>query len=419
MERLANRRNSRVITRSKLIIWASLSLTLIGLCRLPEVVAEDLKSASSQFAEQSFALLDRLSKQGGNNSNPALGPVANFAGDADGLRQSLARSDLRSARYHVALLQTDASAVDQALKQHPNSALAAQWRVLREQAEQLAHEIPPCVSPSACSSPPATPTESGSVSVTNADGYAPRIVITSRESVGGFLRLKGYVDGRALKSAGIYQGSSQLKALKVVDTPGRQRVEFDLRFEEPSPATILRVADADGRTTQAPIADPSLPPSPLPSAPEISPDSEAPIASSGEPQPNLGQDASTAEIPSHGPVIPSPSKRHTLGSKLGDVQINIQTVRRTGNLPPTYEIIGQIAGRGITRAGIYLNGRLLQSIPITSSARFTSFDQRVVARGGSTTIRAYSVGNQSIEQPVDLSEAGDAAFFYPGGNRDN
>ena len=71
----------------------------------------------------------------------ALGPIASFAGDADSLRQSLARNDLRSARSRVGLLQADASAVDQALKQHPNSTLAAQWSVLRVQADKLAGEI--------------------------------------------------------------------------------------------------------------------------------------------------------------------------------------------------------------------------------------------------------------------------------------
>ena len=404
MKWVANRGNSHLIPCSKIITWLPLLLTLGGLCHLVEVHAGDLKSVSAQFAQQSFALLDGLSKQGGDSPDPLLGPVASFAGDADGVRQSLARSDFRSAQSHMASLQTDATAIDQVLKQHPNAILAARWSVLREQADKLAGEIPLCGSPSACGSPPAAATGSGSASLTNvsAGGYAPRIVITSRESAGGFLRLQGYFEGRALKSAGIYQGSSRLKALKVDKIPGRQRVEFDLRFEEPSLATILRVSDANGKTTEAPVVDPSLLPA------EISPDSVAPIDStdSGEPGPDWGEAGGTEEIPSHGPVILAPSKRQTLGGRLADVQINILSVKRTSNLPPTYEIIGQIAGRGITRAGIYLNGRLLQSIPIAASAEYTSFDQRVVARGGSTTIRAYSVGNRFIEQPVDLFEAG-------------
>ena len=70
-------------------------LILTALCGALEAYAEDLKSASAQFSDQSFALLDRLSKQGGDSPNPLLGPVASFCGDADSLRQALARSDLR------------------------------------------------------------------------------------------------------------------------------------------------------------------------------------------------------------------------------------------------------------------------------------------------------------------------------------
>jgi hypothetical protein len=107
--------------------------------------------------------------------------------------------------------------------------------------------------------------------------------------------------------------------------------------------------------------------------------------------------------------MPSPSKRHALTSRLGEVRIDILGVTRTRNLPPTYEIFGQITGRGVTRAGIYLDGKLFQRIPTTGSANYTSFDQQIVARGGSTTIRAYSLGNQFVEQSVDLLDAGDTA----------
>jgi hypothetical protein len=110
-------------------------------------------------------------------------------------------------------------------------------------------------------------------------------------------------------------------------------------------------------------------------------------------------------------MAPSPSKRHTLGANLGNVQINIQHVIQTVNLPPTYRIIGQLVGRGITRAGIYLNGRLVQRIPIISSARVTNFNERIVASDGAPTIRAYTVGNQFTEQPIDVFDAEDAADF--------
>ena len=389
-------------------------LILTALCCALEAYAEDLKSASAQFSDQSFALLDRLSKQGGDSPNPLLGPVASFCGDADSLRQALARSDLRSASSNISSLQADRTAIDQALKLHPNAIAVQEWNALKEQVAKLASQIPPC--DAHCGPPLAAARGPGVASATSMSGEAdpPRIVITSREPGDGMVRLKGYLEGTALKSAGIYEGSTRLRAFEVSVIPGRQKVEFDLRLGNPSAATVIRVIDADDRVAEAPAIDPSLQPPPLPAA-EISADA-APLTSPDEGgSPKLREDAGTVEIPSHGPLMPSPSKRHTLGSKLGDVRINILGVTQTGNLPPTYEIVGQITGRGITRAGIYLEGRLLQPIPIIPSANSTSFNQRIVAQSGSTTIRAYSIGDQFIEQPLDLFDAEDASVLSDAG----
>jgi hypothetical protein len=66
--------------------------------------------------------------------------------------------------------------------------------------------------------------------------------------------------------------------------------------------------------------------------------------------------------------------------------------------------VGQIDGQGVTRAGVYANGRLIQRIPVTASAGFQPFDQPFVLSSGSVvTVRAYSVGSVYIEQPVDLT----------------
>ena len=420
MNQAANRWDEHLAIGSRVSACLSPVLILAALCCVLEAYAEDLKSASAHFADQSFTLLDRLSKQGGDNPNPLLGAFASFCGDADSLRQSLARSDLRSARANIASLQADRKAVDQALKQHPNAITVNEWDALRQQVDRLAGAIPGCREPSDCGPPPATASGSGSAPSTGIGSArdSPRIVIASREPGEGIVRLKGYFEGTALKSAGIYEGARRLRAFKVNGVSGRQRVEFDLRLENPSAATVLRVTDADDRIAEAAAIDPSLQPPPLPPAPEISADAAASTASTdeGEALRKWGDDAGTAEIPSHGPLMPSPSKRHMLGSNLGNVRINILGVTQSGNLPPTYEVVGQIAGRGITRAGIYLDGRLLQPIPITDSANYTSFDQRVVAQSGSMTIRAYSVGSQFVEQSVDLFDAEDASELPDAGD---
>jgi len=416
---VANREDSRRIIGSKGLTW--LLLIFAALCYALRAYAEDLKSASAHFADQSFALLDQLSKHGSDNANPLLGLVASFSGDADSLRQSLARGDLRSASSNITSLQADSTAVDQALKLHPNAIAVEEWNGLRQQIAKLASEIPACGAHSDCGPAPDAASGSGlappgSISST-AD--SPRIEIASRESGGGIVRLKGYFEGIALKSAGIYEGAGLVKAFKVNRVPSRQRVDFDLRLKNPDATTILRIADTDGRIAEAPVIDPSLQPPRLPPASEISAGEAPPAAlmDEGEMPRRPDDNAGVAEIPSHGPLMPSPSRRHTLGSKLGDVRINLLGVTQIRNLPPTYEIVGQISGRGITRAGIYLDGRLLQPIPITDSANYTSFDQRIVAQGGATTIRAYSVGNQFIEQSVDLSDADDTSELtdYRGG----
>ncbi len=391
----------------RMLWWLSLLVILAGLCRTLAVSAEDLKGASTQLAERSFALLDTLSKQDSSAPKPLLGPVASFAGDADGLRQSLARDDLRSAKSAMAALQADGNGIDQTLQQHPDAVTAEQWRSLKQQAGQLAREMPPCNAD--CLAPvPASPAGAGLAKGTTPNGDAPRIVIASRESGGSTVRLKGYFEGRRLKSAGLYQGSEELKAFKVAGVTGRQRVEFDLRLEDPSPATNLRVSDLDDRTAEIPVLDSSAT---APAAAEMSAASPPPVPfnDSGGPAKETSGNASTVEIPSHGPLLPSPSKRHTLGSNLGEVRINVLRVIRVGNLPPTYDLTGQIEGRGITRAGIYLNGRPLRRIPVLHGSNHTSFHQRVAVQAGSMTIRAYSVGNQFVEQSVDLFSAEDAA----------
>jgi hypothetical protein len=412
MPRLANCRYGQRIIGGNVLIAFPLVLILWVLCCASGAHGEDLKSASAHLADQAFALLDHLSKQGRDNPNPLLGAVASLSGDVDSLRQSLAHNDLRSASSDITSLQADRTAVDQALKLHPNAIPAQEWNTLKQRLDRLVREIPPCGTHSECGSAPDSESPPGLAPPGSIRPPAPpRIVMASRESDGGIVWLKGYFEGTALRSAGIYEGSRQLKSFKVNDVPGRQKVEFDLRLEDPSAATVLRITDANDRTAESPIIDPRLQPLPMPPTSEISAGVAPSTAFSdgSETPPKSGDDAGVAEIPSHGPFMPSPSKRHTMVSKLGGVGIELFSVTRTRILPPTYEIVGQITGRGITRAGIYLDGRLIQPIPIIDSANYTSFDQRVVVQGGSMTIRAYSVGNQFVEQSVDLFNAEDAS----------
>jgi hypothetical protein len=397
-------------------------------CRTQFVFADDPKTTSAQMADQAFALLHQLSK--GNGSSSLLyASVATFAGDAATLQSSLTHGDGSSSDAALLSLQTDRDAIKAQLRQHPDAEVAAQWNMIERRLDALASQIgnrtgnhEPKSSAVGTSKPrdsgralSASPPGSITTSATHPETVAPstpvtdrpEIVIASRERVGETVRVRGYLEGSALKSACIYDESRCVRSFKVNDVVGRQKVQFDLSVVHPSPTTILRVVDADERIAEAPLADSAgLPPSST-TAPENTPGTEpldtAPVASAPS------HDSATAEIPSRGPIRPSPSKRHTLGSNLGDVEINVSQVIQTVNLPRTYRITGQIVGRGITRAGIYLNGRLVQPIPIISSAKVTNFDEHVVASDGTPTIRAYTVGNQFTERSIDVSDAEDAA----------
>lgn len=292
---------------------------------------------------------------------------------------------------------------------------------------------PPVTAASASSSLP-VPTAPGSASANPSDTVSsapPRVVIESRTPEGATVHVKGYLEGSGLKRGGIYAGSRELRDFKVGGVAGEVRLNFDIGVEDPKPNEVIRVYDAAGRIAEAQIADtdvasssdtpahsyaspdavgnapeiPSLPPSAMVSkhAPsvedgvEVFRNSTASVGDEGIPN--------TAEIPSHGTPRPSPSKRHTIGGNLGNVQIKVSAVNQLASMPPTFEIIGAIAGHGITRAGIYLDGRLARAITVESGDDATSFDEKFTANGGQATIRAYGVGNQFVESSVDLSTA--------------
>ena len=389
----------------RIAAWLAGLLVLALLCSAFDAYASDPASDAKRVAEQAFALLDQLSKHKTEHPNPLLGPMASLAGDADSLQQSLARNDSHSASSGIASLQDDSRAIDAALREHPDAIAGPEWNALKEEVEKLAHEIPAGGPLARADSKGSTGSGMPSVTGPHVDFDTPQILITSRQPDDGYIRLKGYIEGRALKSAGIYQDGSLVKAFKVDDIPGRQRVEFDLKIEQPSKGMILRVSDAEGRSTEQSLLQPDFQ---SPHGDEVSVASPSRPDTGTEPA-DSDESSSTAEIPSHGPLMPSPSKRHTLGSRLGDVRIEVASLARTGNLPPTYAVVGRIVGSGITRAGIYLNGRLVQLIPVVGSAKYTSFNQRFVARGDSATIRAYALGSNYVEQSIDLSDAADAA----------
>ncbi len=70
-------------------------------------------------------------------------------------------------------------------------------------------------------------------------------------SQGGTVRVKGFLEGTDLKSAGIFDGDTKTRDIDVASTPGEQRINFDFSIEQPSPTQSIRVADVYGREAQA------------------------------------------------------------------------------------------------------------------------------------------------------------------------
>jgi hypothetical protein len=433
------------------IVFCALALGVSLIAGLAH--AGDPKALAAQLSDRAFALLDSLNKQSnGGSTNPLLPQMAIFAGDAQTLSSALAKGDIAAASDAIGTLQSDRANTDAAIGAHPGALDAAQWNGLKQQLDEIARQIQPTgVKPVASSaSIPAAPPVSAAVSPPPAaapppavsagsspgpDKSGPKVVIESRtrEGAGNVVRIKGYFEGYALKSSGLYENGRLLRSFKVNDVPGDQRVSFDLGLGDPSPDTLVRVTDANGHFAEAPVLDltasapgsslppvsgETAPPGPLASA---GPSDEAGVEvfrHSGDdgataPGGSGGDGANTKEIPTHGPPVPSPSKRHTLGGRLGSVQINVMGLTQLETMPPTYDVVGQISGGGVTRAGIYVDGRLIKEIPIEDGGSFTSFDQRFAMNGAAATIRAYGVGDQFVESSLDLS-SGTGVALSPG-----
>jgi hypothetical protein len=395
--------------------------------------ADNLSDTAAQMSEQSFALLNGLNVQNnGGATNPLLGPVASLSGDAESLHHALAQGDASAASAATRALQSDRAQIDDGLRADPKALKAEDWKAIKGEIDQLtrglagtgggavasrASSSAGTVEPPPVAAPPSIP-ETATASNPSTSS-APEVSIASHSVEGDTVRITGFVHGTALKSAGIFENGREVRAFKVNNVPGEQKLELDIGIENPPPDTTIKVTDADGRTAEASVTSASAPDEPsladagmpeipdaanLPGATPLRASSEGGVdvlrgsRSAGEPA------AAVAEIPSHATPPPSPSGRHT-GAELADVEINIMGLTQTATAPPTYEVVGQIDGQGVTRAGIYVDGRLVKPIPTETSGDFSSFDQRFVLEGNDATVRVYGVGDQFVESSIDLGDS--------------
>jgi hypothetical protein len=456
---------------------------VLGLSHFQGVAnADDAAATAAQINDGAFAMLNAVNANDAIKSNPALGAVAIFAGDANTLSHSMAAGDRAGAASALADLESDRGAVDRVVSANPTLFKSGDWNRIKTEMAALAKVLTPNGASARASGPPPAPaagsiagpgtahaavpaiapvanghattapaaasvavpstapasvaaTSSAPAAVRSSDSSRsapPRVVIESRTAEGDTIHVKGYLEGSGLRRGGIYAGSHELRDFKVAGGAGEVRLNFDIGVESPTANEVIRVYDVGGRMAEAPIADAtvamassasSAPTSsadaPTDAAPEIpplppaegQPSKHAPSIEDGvEVFRNSTADESegapnTAEIPSHGTPRPSPSKRHTIGSHLANVQINISAANQIAVSPPTFEVVGQIVGHGVTRAGIYLDGRLARPITVEFGDDATNFDEKFTASGSEAKIRAYGIGDQYVESSLDLSSA--------------
>ncbi|HTW88815.1 MAG TPA: hypothetical protein VMD75_12505, partial [Candidatus Binataceae bacterium] len=371
--------------------------------------ASDSAADAGRLSDQAFSFLNGITSGRDAGSNTLIGPVAGFAGDAQTLASALKRGDSGGAANAMASLQADKVSVDAALGAHPDPAEAARWAALKNALASLATQVKPGTPVSASapseaassSAPPPSSMPPAPAAVAESPGSPMdglQVTIESRSGFNGKMQIKGWLAGSNLKSAGIYSGADKLESLHIDQIAGQQRVNFDLKLTGVQPGMVLRVYDHSGRSAEATLESPAQIATsgvevlrgdePGPGADEASP-----------PPPNSGN---TAEIPS---AVPEDHPRFASGTLAG-VQITLISVNQINTMPRRYEVVGQISGGGVRRAGVYVDGRLVQGIAISSNAGAFSFDTTFQMLGGEATIRAYGIGDNFVETSVNLGSAG-------------
>lgn len=380
-----------------------------ALTLLPAAVRADDAQDAQRLSDTAFMMLNNLSASSAPGASDAQGAVASFAGDAQSLAAALGRGDSEAASQAMAALVADRRSVDQVIAKHPGVVNQARWTAIKTLLASIEHDVPPSHRKAAA------PVASGKTDVPPPAeeramlGAAPEVKITSRVFEGGGVRVLGYIQGTDLKSAGIYEGDNLLHGIQLGDTTGQQRINFNFKLLNVTASDAIRVTDASGRTAQALVAPEAAIAAPSAESTskliEIGPGPG--VSSATTPMEVASGTPNIAEIPSH-----KRRKAHlgapTGPSELADVQINILGVLATSQ-PNTYQVVGQIAGSGIRRAGIYVDGRLVKPIPITPG-QYTSFDVAFTMLGKEASIRVFDRHNNFVASPFDVSSASGRVF---------
>jgi hypothetical protein len=106
--------------------------------------------------------------------------------------------------------------------------------------------------------------------------------------------------------------------------------------------------------------------------------------------------------------------RHSSSSAKG-LRVDITRLTAIDPRTQTYEVAGQIAGVGIRRAGIYVDGTLAASISLgaTNGADIFDFDQTFSIGGNVATIRVYATSGRYVEKAIPIATTAAAMSSSP------
>jgi hypothetical protein len=109
-------------------------------------------------------------------------------------------------------------------------------------------------------------------------------------------------------------------------------------------------------------------------------------------------------------------RHHLRAHGPGDIRIRIDELGAVDAGMRQYRVRGQIVGSNLERAGIYVDGRLAQEIPLNRGAGLvaSNFSQTFDAVGSQATIRVYRARRDFTETSIDLGTANsDTALASP------
>src|SRR5579875_1180265 len=317
------------------------------------------------LSDQAFALLDTLNATHAHSQPSALlGPIGMYAADSQTLLRALKENAGEQDGAALAALERDQAAVDSTLQGAGADLNRAQWTKMKEELATLKIAIPATAASEAV--PTLVPAGTGASS-----DLSVRIDSTRFDSADQ-LHITGVITGRDITSAGIYAGNEEITALRPTPDRRDQRIELALPIAPPPADSVIQVNDGSGHSAQAAISMAGAP----------------------------------AEVGQTLPPMNRPAPK---------VSINISQFALANSALRQYAVAGQIAGADITRAGIYVDHRMVRQIPVLAGAGYhiSNFATNFELRGNQASVRVYTRGGRYQETVLNNTGQTYGANTYP------